>query len=161
MKHKALYGAALSALALSACQGGGQVKVIDAHYISPAHPVSQSVETLAVDSTVDKATAEKYKPESVLDLPVYYTIQEGYLKDEVERLRVRLGLKKVVWHNSIPTCLDWPIHASYRLDVSRVEKALGDFFDGYPLVPAWYQRDGVLQILPLKPFYQNGECDEA
>lgn len=161
MRNKALYVAVLSALALTACQGKGQVKVLDAHYVSPAHPVGEDVVTLAKDSTVDKLTAEKYKPENVVNLPVYFTIQEGYLKDEIERLRTRLGLKKVVWHNSIPTCLDWPIHASYRIDVSKTDEALGNFFDGYPLVPAWYKKDGVLQILPLKPFYQNGGCDEA
>lgn len=150
------------ALGLSGCQSTGSVKVLDAHYISPAHAASSVVAEKAKVATLDKAAAEQYRSVSgTLALPVYYTVQKGYLRDELERLRGRMGLTKVVWHSSIPSCLDWPIHVNYQLDVKSTAEALEEFFDGYPLQPKWFQGDGVLEVLPAKPLYQYGECADV
>lgn len=161
MKLKILCATTI-ALGLFGCQSADNVKVLDAHYISPAHATDSDVVEVAKSSTLDKKASEKYRATTALPpTSVYYTVNKGYLRDEVEKLRARIGLSKVVWHSSIPSCLDWPIHVNYRLDVKSTGDALEDFFSGYPLTPKWFQGDGVLEILPAKPLYQYGECADV
>lgn len=148
-------------LGLFGCQSTGQVKVLDAHYISPAHAAEGTVVETAKKATLDKKAATHYQEFSGTSLPVYYTVEPGYLKDQLEQLRVRLGLTQVVWHSSIPDCLDWPIGVRYQLDVRDTGTALQSFFKGYPLVPKWFQGNGVVQVLPEKPLYQYGDCEDV
>lgn len=57
MKLKILCATTI-ALGLFGCQSTGSVRVLDAHYISPAHAVAEPVKGLAKNSTIKKNTSD-------------------------------------------------------------------------------------------------------
>lgn len=111
-------------------------------------------------SFASKATLKNKKIYSKPPMITSVVIGKGFLRDELDKAKYKLGVTTIIWSDSIPECLDWPIHSSFSINLSDKTKAIAEVFKGYPLIPKYYRADGTLEIIPAKPLYQYGECSD-
>lgn len=74
-------------------------------------------------------------------------IAQGSLRDNVKRLSDALNIKQVVW-SGIADCIDWSVHANYKLTSHAIPEVFSSLLEQYPLTSVYWSTNGVLEIRP-------------
>ena len=105
--------------------------------------------------SIKQRLTESFKQNDSLSSNV--KVKKGWLRDNVDSIALLYDVT-VVWHPSIPKCVDWQIKAPYTMDSPEMTDVFAYLFDKYPLVPRLSTRDRVLHITPTKSFE---DCEDA
>lgn len=77
-----------------------------------------------------------------------FTVSRGSFKLQLAHFADRLGIETIRW-SGVPSCTDWQLDSSYKINLRDTENAIDEFLDGMPLSFQYFERDNSLNITSL------------
>ncbi len=78
----------------------------------------------------------------------YFTVGKGSFKLQLAKFADRLDIKTVRWAG-VPSCVDWELDSTYKIDMSDTRNAIDELLDGMALSYEYFSRDNSLNLTSL------------
>ncbi len=78
----------------------------------------------------------------------YFTVMPGSFKEQLAKFADHLGVQTIRW-SGVPSCTDWELDSSYKIDMQDTTGAIDEFLDGMALSYQYFERDRSLNLTSL------------